>query len=347
MRSICGVIVVTICAWSASVAAYRTAGDLPETRSPDAVRWRSAEVGYRVDASALALDGSDVATAVRRAFSRWANIPCASVEFRDLGSGGDPVSGDRRNDIAFVGTEWAEFGFPPSAVGVTDTLYQALPDGGWEIVEADVWLNAWDFDWSAGFDDPSGRLRSVETAVLHEVGHMIGAAHPCELEPASGAPQCSGDEHRESAMYPLYSELGPALSADDQDAACFLYPSGVDTSEPGSPTAPEESECSSECCRDTPGPRVNCVPSGSSFGEPCVDGAGCASGLCVHDSEGSCTRECGAGCPSGYECAAVDGERVCVFAKQGGGCSAVARHNASPASAILLSLAIVRVGRRK
>ena len=117
----------------------------------------------------------------------------------------------------FVTSEWTEHGLSTVAGATTDVQVARGPDGTWEIVEADIyvdWVNhPWSRSGSPGLDGVS--------VLRHEIGHALGLLHPCELDPAVG-PECS-DVDRESALYPAYSP-GGGLSADDEAGVCALYP---------------------------------------------------------------------------------------------------------------------------
>lgn len=343
--------IAVVLACSSSAHAYRTASELPGIDGAP-VGWPAGEVAYRVDLAGLrGLNLSAVERAVADGLSAWGEPTCADVIFRQVGSGGVPVSGDGHSDVSFVRSEWTPAGFAEGAAGATDVLYVMQPDGRWEITEADVWFNAWDFEWSAG--EASDGVLSIAQVASHEGGHMLGVLHPCEL----GEGDCSSAELMSSVMHPLYSGVG-SLNADDIDAVCSLYPSTCsDCTTPCEPACDGEHTCrDGECvprgtggvgdacvsddeCRERvcdPGGICRrpcgdscagdciedaCVVSGSAFGEPCAAGAECLSGLCVFaNADGVCTRSCGDGCPTGTLCGDVEGRRVCVE-PSGSGCS--------------------------
>lgn len=116
----------------------------------------------------------------------------------------------------------------------------------------------------------------------------------------------------------------------------------------------ERSPCSGELtCTAPPGETGECVASGSRYGESCVMGEDCASGLCLEGAtpQPVCTRACdGAGaCPIGDVCDRVDGRLVChPPVHQSSGCAAAGAARPSwIASALLAALLLVRTASRR
>lgn len=309
---------VSLLATSGVAHAFRTASDLPELAGSGVVRWDRDLVEYRVDLEGLrGVSFTAVERAVREGLGVWEEAGCSSLRFVQVGGGSSPESGDSFNDIGFVRESWVRAGFPAEAVGATDVLYREQPDGSWQIVEADVWLNAWDYDWTTGADNVAAGIHAVQPAIAHEAGHMLGLLHSNE-----GAP----------IMAPFYASDATTLRDDDLAGVCFLYPAASScsgcprgsTCEEGRCDVPCGGECSPDECVDDACVPVACegeeCGSGRQFGDACAVGEDCESGLCLTSaSGGTCTVECGV-CPEDGACESVAGREVCV-ARSSSGCT--------------------------
>lgn len=330
--------------------AYRTAADVLDVSGP--VRWESSRVSYVLVGSLPAgLDVVRVRSAVRAAARTWSEPSCADVELVDVAlSSGPAVAGDGVSTIAFIQDSWEQRGLDPSAAATTDVVFASRGD---EVVirEADILLNAVDYDWAV--DSPSVFVRDVQAVVAHELGHLLGLAHPCELGGMGGAPACDAS-HRTALMHPVYAG-SRTTDADDEAGLCALYPTSAcvtcslaceldvdcasgrcDLGEcvPVSPSVGdpclESSDCASRLCNSDGYCTVSCTDAtacpdgwhcdrdgrcsqvGEAYGATCRSGNDCASRLCLVDVDGgTCTRPCDEGCPAGDECALVDDRAVC------------------------------------
>src|SRR5215213_694149 len=159
--------------------------------------------------------GSDVAGAVRRALTRWAEA--AGVEFVETSSdalsispsaGGDGVSlitvaDTPENRAVFMSAE---------RTGRTRIFYD--PETG-AIAEADVVLNP-----SAQFStDGTAGTYDLEATLTHEVGHVLGLEHSDEAGAAMQPRQGTNGLYEQAAVCPR------TLSDDDRAGARALYDS--------------------------------------------------------------------------------------------------------------------------
>jgi hypothetical protein len=91
---------------------------------------------------------------------------------------------------------------------------------------------------------------------------------------------------------------------------------GVDRAAPDVPQ--EATDLAAESVDQAADLEPGCDPGSGCFGEPCLEGAQCASGWCVElAGDGVCTSGCQDGCPDGWECVPADplspdGEIVCA-----------------------------------
>lgn len=313
--------------------AFRTSSDVyPELAGTERVRW-SGPIEYDIHASGgPGVSPATILAQADYAFGRWSALECAQIESR-YGSTTSSAAGpdDGRNTLSWVDLFWTDRGFPPDAVATTDLNFTRGSDGVWRLSEADLYFNAEDYQWSPTSGTADGTLRSLRSVLLHEAGHAIGLAHPCEPGGAGG-PDCASDSaFRAAIMFPLYQ--GPEyvlLGQDDEAGACFLYgceqtgcPAGLECGVAGcgqpcgnAVCAPNE-ECTGGACSipmtgcgtdaDCPGgERCSgglCIATGGATGDPCAAGGDCASGVC--SGSGACTYGCAsASCPAGFTCEA-------------------------------------------
>lgn len=231
---------------------------------------------------------------VDQAFADWAAVSCTSLSLDPRGPT-DAAPGTF-DGLSVVG--WVEAGWPHSrtAIGITSARWGA------RIIEADIELNAVDFEWSTG--DVSLPVVDTYSLVLHEAGHALGLDHTDVLG---------------SAMWPTYVGGVVPLAADDELGICALYPDdGIGCDLTGCP-AGQRCEVDGSCvpevgdggvcapCAtsdDCGGPGDACLtyPSGATFcGRACVDDDDCPG------EEGRC-----AGSELGPQCVRfVDGEASC------------------------------------
>ncbi len=334
---------VLVCSalWSVPARAFRTASDLVSFADSERVRWPRDSISYEIYErvpSELAL--VDVEQTVRSAFGLWTGLECGGPHF--VYRGNTPiraVPGDGINTIEWVQSGWLAMGHPDSAAAFTDVQYKRAAGGWWEIVEADVYINAEQFGWVLEGNSAASGMRDVRSVLTHEAGHMIGLLHPCEVGGADGAPECTTDaSFTQVMMYPEYDPSRTALSTDDSAGACFLYP-GASCEETGctngatctpagcillcgSETCESGEICSSAGCvrpnPDDPGRAPPCATAAecdpgkrclSGFcrngdrppGDACSVPGECASGAC---SDGVCARACGSDgdCLEGQHC---------------------------------------------
>lgn len=139
-----------------------------------------------------------------------------------------PLSGDGRNTIAWVASNWTgATNAVSTAPGVTDLRIGQDETGQHRIREADLYLNAENFRWAtelsaAGFAT-SQQVQYLKEVVAHELGHVLGLDHPCETSQSS-APECAnGTPFSSSLMYPNPQYVEPRLAEDDVGGLCDLY----------------------------------------------------------------------------------------------------------------------------
>ncbi|HVU50879.1 MAG TPA: hypothetical protein VHL80_09345 [Polyangia bacterium] len=219
------------------------------TRSPGdgkyPLLWTSPRITMTLHTSgAQVVPAADFIGAARRSAATWSSPDLSTSVAFTIDATNDAPAGafyDQVNSISFRAEGWDPPKYPDSALALTTVWSQ-----GGQIVEADTEINAADarFQWGVLPDDPALAAMAaevdLENALTHELGHVIGLAHPCTLgEPTKpevddqGAPVLSCSDPalppavRDATMFPS-SEPGSiaerSLSPDEVKALHDLYP---------------------------------------------------------------------------------------------------------------------------
>jgi hypothetical protein len=211
-----------------------------------------------------AMTGDAYLQAAHLAASAWSHTELAcsglALSIRKTAETSGSIGFDGRNIIVLRADTWCsdppptDPTAPPcystNALAVT-TVFRSVSTG--EIVDADMEVNAVDVVWADLVHDPSlasGATADFQNMLTHELGHVIGLAHPCyiasdgpnRLLDNQGQPEfdCS-DPHlpttvADATMFPSVSmadTLRRTLSPDDAQATCEVYPSSGATCSPG------------------------------------------------------------------------------------------------------------------
>jgi MYXO-CTERM domain-containing protein len=243
LRRARAIVVLTLVLASASAVAY------VRSRSPDGqftLLWAAPAITMTLrTAGPQVVPASDFAGAAQRAAATWSAPDLGSSVAFTIGESVSAPAGthfDHINTISFRTDSWTPPMYPDFALALTTVWSQAGT-----IVDADTEINAADprFKWGILPDDPTLAATSPEVdlqnALTHELGHVIGLAHPCFLgSPPVPAPiddrgdavlSCSDPalpaSVRTATMFPS-SEPGSIaerdLSADEVQALHDLYP---------------------------------------------------------------------------------------------------------------------------
>jgi hypothetical protein len=274
-----GVALGAACALLSGTAfGYRTRQDSPEFAQNGRVAWAERDLPFYVLEQGVptGVSREEVERAVQASMETWNDVQCSGE--RPFVAGwavSTPAPMDGLNTIAWV-TDWNARGYPSTAPGNTDVQYRGH-EGAWQIGEADIYLNAHDFEFSFG----AGPGLDAEAVITHELGHALGLLHPCEPRGADGAPDCDavGSDVAETTMYPFYDAGQSTLAPDDEAGLCYLYPPlGACT-----PECPRGEECVDGECR------ASCVSGLCEVGEVCgfwgcMEAGGCTSRSCLGES---------------------------------------------------------------
>ncbi len=172
-------------------AATRLTYSMPDGNIP--VYWPRASfpIGYQIDRRVIA---TLPVGAVERAFSLWSNIPDADVSFNDLGlADGLRAGQDGRNVVTLTDDLFRD----QKAIAVTSNWF----DNSGRLTEADIQL-----DTSMSKSD-----YNIQSALVHEIGHVLGLDHSAVLS---------------AVMYPYISRGAEpsVLDSDDRIVIATMYP---------------------------------------------------------------------------------------------------------------------------
>jgi MYXO-CTERM domain-containing protein len=229
---------------------FKTAGGVPEALPSSCL---SLQVNLDDFPGIAPEDVRAAVSAATRAWSATAN-PCTSLTFAlTFAAGpGPPVGDDGVNVIGMRADGWCPDGTDagtavtvdagptcnaPSATAATTVF--ATADG--RIVDGDTQLNSLTYAWAAlDADGQPTDKQDLQSALTHEIGHLIGLAHPCWSGIGEHAIDDAGNEVPDCYQAPaaiaddtMYPTINPGdisrrvLSPEAVRAVCEIYPAGA------------------------------------------------------------------------------------------------------------------------
>ncbi len=257
---------------------------------------------YEINAASAAELGAQTAVAVvQQSYANWTAPGCSGFSSQYTGEVNTSWnSRDRTNTHVWIydpNSRPRELG-GRQTIGVTLSVFS-----GRQAIDGDILYNGIDHAWTTN-PVRNGQV-DAESIITHETGHQLGLNHSAS---------------RSATMYAAY--LGGtgarSLDPDDIQGVCSLYPSGAAPECQGDGDCGEGEQCFGGACIEAGGAGDGDV------GDACGPNGECGGGnFCVQDPTGDvfCTRECGGGCPNGWECqrVGINGRAVDLCLEGNGG----------------------------
>ena len=144
-----------------------------------ALHWASFPVTYTIDASSSGIDPSAAAQAVISALDVWDTVPFPHQQFFSEAA----VGATPRLSITWVPASQWPFGGAEHGLAVTILTYNVFTK---EIVHASILFNG-GISWgilsgTVCFGPNIGTTFDIQDAATHEIGHVLGLHHPCNLQ---------------------------------------------------------------------------------------------------------------------------------------------------------------------
>ncbi|MEE8409230.1 MAG: hypothetical protein V3T05_06475 [Myxococcota bacterium] len=250
------------------------------TQPEVAPKWYGGQVAFQIEnQGGGGLSGSQFITAARNAAQAWNNVSCSSLVIdasATLAAGNSARWGSNNNNsnehgvfMVTSNNEWMTVtgAGAGGSLGVSVSPYSGWGCSGREFFDTDILIN--------GFVVNGWTQSSVQSIIMHEMGHAIGLGHPCLSTPFSWV-TCSNECNEVMAATSGIDYQLPQQG--DTNGVCLLYPG-------------------------TPG----------GLGSSCLSNDICTSGPCItYQNFTYCSQTCTTSCPDGYKCQLVDSQNVCV-----------------------------------
>lgn len=117
--------------------------------------------------------------AIRNSFGQWQAIPGSVIKFEEAGlvaPGYRENTSDNTNVVYWAKTSTLNQDDITGAVGLTYSTFTVSPNPN-VILQWDIVLNGWQFNWFTDFNDKNNPGFFVESPLLHEIGHSLGLNH--------------------------------------------------------------------------------------------------------------------------------------------------------------------------
>lgn len=179
--------------------------------------------------------------ATAEAFGVWSAPACTDLAFIHERTVIQASELENENEVALILSGWqTELGNHRDAVGLTTVGYTG---SNGHIGRGRIEINEEHFDLAdADTECPARPVRDLASVLVHEAGHFIGFAHPCEYvfdedEKRCGRPFCTallenGQPPEDiTTMWPNIDTCDTryrTLTVDDLDGLCTIYPAGTE-----------------------------------------------------------------------------------------------------------------------
>jgi len=183
--------------------------------SQSSLAWFDRDITwYLPDPGSADLPHDGAVAAAKRAFAAWAAVGCTDVSFTFVSGGPNRTSLDGGDADGVNVIRWRESDWPgaPDQIAITTVTYDP---GTGRIIDVDIDLNG-QYLFFTSADDADQTEYDIESALLHEVGHLLGfddSANPTAV----------------MAQALQRGDLRRSLGDDDTEAVCSVYPAGEPT----------------------------------------------------------------------------------------------------------------------
>jgi hypothetical protein len=226
--------------WSSPLWAYvRTANS-----SGAAVKWANGCIGLVAHPSSppAPLTSAAITAAVKGAAAAWSRpfFTCTTLQMSVTTESDDGSTGrDNLNQVVFRPKRWCRDSggqcYDPAALAITTITVNSTG----AILDADIEVNAVNYKWDdLTAKNPANGTMDLQSALTHEVGHLVGLDHNCYVtgadrhpldENGKVVPDCVGAPPavKEAIMFPSIVGAKPVrrrLSADEASFVCKVYP---------------------------------------------------------------------------------------------------------------------------
>lgn len=224
--------------WAAVVAEPEVACTRSKLLCSTSVHWETRQIPYRVRVpSSNTLSEELLLSSITKATATWEAVACSDLRFpQDALKRSAEGSEEITELVPLTSAEWSAAKHAGNALAITHVFYHPLRGTirrGLIELNAELPFKAVEAECTADYD--------LEATLTHEVGHLIGLAHPCEYPddaPPEGARTCPvadcsairasyGTDERLPTMWPREATCDTtfrSLEADDVTAVCFVYP---------------------------------------------------------------------------------------------------------------------------
>jgi len=183
--------------------------------SQSSLAWFDRTITWYLPAPGSADVPHDAAVAAaKRAFAAWGAVGCTDVDFTFVAGGPNRSSLDGGEADGVNVIRWRESDWPGAADQIAITTVTYDPGTG-RIIDVDIDLNGQYLFFTAS-DDADQTEYDIESALLHEVGHLLGFDDSTDPTAVMAQALQRGDVRR-------------SLGDDDTEAVCSVYPAGEPT----------------------------------------------------------------------------------------------------------------------
>lgn len=255
------------------------------------------------------LSNERLAEIIVTVFDTWNAVPCSFAELAYAGVQDLPIVVDDDQVLGWVADpETWVYGSASAGATIIDVMGPSGP-------RIDIAFNDVTFDWVEdantlvlpGYEfgvDPNLAIDPA-SVIAHEVGHLLGLAHPRPQDPAS-----QPDNLATMVFSLLPNAQQASLAGDDKLGLCEKYP------------VPDADECATDedCTGDLFcatyeagfGAVAVCEEPRGTWGDFCSDTQFICAGFCLFLAADLSAGECTTQCETNADCPEVDGERwVC------------------------------------